>query len=138
MLINMSKNGAFHTRNLFLKLENWPGNHIFSHLQNIVVVSSKNYIFHAYLSLLSLFVGLAPETNMVCLEIFFDIIVDDIWWFIMRLRPILAKIDQRRSKFTPCYLDNPHRKNSMSIWRTNMLKKGSINCLYMFEEHLML
>ena len=103
-----------------------------------MVVSSKIDIFHAYLSLLSLFVGLAPETNMVCLEIFFDIIVYDIWWFIMRLRPILAKIDQRRSKFIPCNLDNPHRKNSMSIWRTNMLKKGSINCLYMFEEHLML
>ena len=64
--------------------------------------------------------------------------VDDIWWFAMLLRPIFAKIDKRKSKFTPCYMDNPHRKNSMSIWITNMLKKGSIKCLYMFEEHLML
>ena len=64
---------------------------------------TKNDIFHAYFSLLSLFVGLAPETNMVCLEIFFDIIVDDIWWFIIHLRPILAKISPKKVKIYTLY-----------------------------------
>ena len=81
----------------------WP-------LQNIEVVPSKNDIFHAYLSLLSLCEGLAPEATMLCLEIIFDNMVDDIWWFAMLLRPIFAKIDKRRSKLTPSYMDNPQRK----------------------------
>ena len=81
-------------------------------LQNIEVVPSINDIFHAYLSLLSLCVGLAPEATILCLEIIFDNMVDDIWWFAMLLRPIFAKIDKEGQHLfhVICYIDNPHRK----------------------------